>query len=96
MTSTAQAERGHESTPPTPGAMRREEAARHCGVSPATWDRWRQEGMAPDPLPVVRDSAKRPRIVQWATAHLDLWLMHGRPDRAAFRKILDAARRGAR
>lgn len=79
-----------------PGAMRREAAASYCGVSPATWDEWRNRGLVPDPLPVQRDAIGRPRVVLWATAHLDLWLLHGQPDRARFRALLDAERRGRR
>lgn len=76
-----------------PGAMRREQAAAYCGVSAATWDEWRARGLVPDPLPIHRDSAGRPRVVRWATAHLDLWLLHGQPDRARFRALLDGERR---
>lgn len=80
----------------TPGALRREDAALYCGVSASTWDEWRVRGLAPDPLPPVRDASGRVRILQWATAHLDLWLMHGRPERAKFRAILDRTRRAER
>jgi predicted DNA-binding transcriptional regulator AlpA len=79
--------------PSQPGALRREEAAAYCGVSASTWDEWRRRGLAPDPLPVQRDSTGRPRVVRWATSHLDIWLMHGQPDRAKFRAMLDVERR---
>jgi len=79
-----------------PGAMRREDAAAYCGVGATTWDAWRSRGLVPDPLPPIRDASGRVRILQWATAHLDLWLLHGRPERGKFRAILEATRRPAR
>jgi hypothetical protein len=65
------------------------EAARLCGVSPATWARMKSAGRLPACLWV----SKR---VLWRVEELREWVEAGCPDRKAWDAMRDARKRGTR
>ncbi|MDY3558624.1 AlpA family phage regulatory protein [Gemmata sp. JC673] len=75
-----------------PGLLRRERAARYCGVGESTWDRLTAAGRTPAPIRLGGS-------VGWARRELDRWIEHGCPPRAEWEPVwqaLRANRSGAR
>jgi predicted DNA-binding transcriptional regulator AlpA len=62
------------------------EAARLCGVSPASWDRLVDAGKTPKPL-------KLGGRVVWRRSDLEAWIGYGCPDRATFDALSAEERR---
>lgn len=75
---------------PPPGLLRREVAARFCGVGASTWDRLTAAGLTPTPIRLGGS-------VGWSRRGLALWIDHGCPPRAewepVWHTILTARRR---
>lgn len=80
----------------TPLVVRAPEAARICGVSARTWERWRDGGLVPAPCMhrprQTRDGRKvvGSATVLWSVEDLRRWVQLGMPDQRTFE-----ARRGA-
>jgi predicted DNA-binding transcriptional regulator AlpA len=73
-----------------PLLLGRRDAARLCGVSPATWSRWDASGRCPRPLRFSRG------CVRWISRELLDWCAAGCPDRRTWEALRDAARRNGR
>lgn len=65
--------------------LRRHEAARACGMSPATWDRLVSAGKTPAPIRLGK------RLV-WRVAELQAWTDAGCPPRAEWEALQKAKR----
>ena len=75
-----------------PGLLRRDAAARYCGVGCSTWDRLTAAGLTPAPIRLAGS-------VGWSRRELALWIDHGCPPRtewAPFWQSLLAARHTGR
>jgi len=60
-----------------------------CGISRAQWLRLAAIGRTP--LPTARLGERRP---VYSVRELELWLLHGGPDRATWQTMRDSALRG--
>lgn len=68
-----------------PLLVRRREAARLCGISPATWDRLVSAGRTPAPLRVGG-------VLLWRVSELASWTEAGCPDRKTWEALRAAAK----
>ncbi len=48
------------------------------GASRATIDRWRDEGLFPEPVVLRRTDSGRPTSIRWRTEDVDEWLAAAR------------------
>jgi predicted DNA-binding transcriptional regulator AlpA len=63
-----------------PLLVRRREAARLCGLSPASWDRLTSAGRTPAPI-------RLGSAVLWSVEELRAWIAAGCPDRQTWAAI---------
>jgi predicted DNA-binding transcriptional regulator AlpA len=63
--------------------LRRREAARSCGLSPAAWDRLVSAGKAPAPV-------RLGGALCWRVAELAAWVSAGCPDRDTWKTLQQA------
>ncbi|MBA4063631.1 MAG: hypothetical protein C0501_07945 [Isosphaera sp.] len=63
-----------------PGLLRREAAARYCGVGPSTWDRLTAAGRTPKPIRLGGS-------VGWSRRELGAWIDRGCPPRAEWAPV---------
>lgn len=75
--------------PLRPGLLRRERAARYCGVGESTWDRLTAAGMTPAPIRLGGS-------VGWSRRELARWIEHGCPARAEWAPIWTSLRAAGR
>lgn len=77
--------------PLRPGLLRRERAARYCGVGASTWDRLTAAGRTPAPIRLGGS-------VGWSRRELNHWIENGCSPRAewepVWRAVLTARRTG--
>ncbi len=66
-----------------PLLVRRREAARLCGVSPASWDRLRSAGRTPAPIRLGSAAV-------WRVEELRAWVAAGCPDRQTWKAMCAA------
>ncbi len=67
-----------------PGLLRREAAARFCGVGESTWDRLTAAALTPAPIHLGGS-------VGWSRRELALWIDHGCPPRAEWEPLWRAS-----